>query len=277
MNATGLALSAARRAADGLLAVLVAPRCAACGHLLDTPTSGPVCDACWAAVRPLTPPVCEVCGDALPSWRSVSLRASACARCRRGARTITRSRAVGAHEGALRTIIHALKYDRRRSIAPRLAVLIRNAGVDVLSGSDCAVPVPLHWRRRRSRGFNQAADLAAHLGLPVCHVLRRRRWTRPQVDLPASRRHGNVKDAFAMARPRWPWRSRKEALRAVRDRCVVLVDDVSTTGATLEACARVLKAAGAREIRALTVARVAPTRSTGPPPPRPASAARRQS
>jgi ComF family protein len=277
VSAAGLALAAARRAADGLLAVLVAPRCAACGQLQETPTAGAVCDTCWAAIRPLTPPVCEACGDALPSWRSVSLRVSVCARCRRGTRTISRSRAVGAYEGTLRTIIHVLKYDRRRSIAPRLAALMRRFGADVLSGSDCAVPVPLHWRRRRSRGFNQAADLAAHLGLPVCHVLRRRRWTRPQIDLPASRRHRNVKGAFAIAGRRWPWRSPDEALRTVRDRCVVLVDDVSTTGATLEACARVLKAAGAREIRALTVARVGQTRPTGPPRSRPPSTAHRQS
>jgi len=200
-------------------------------------------------------------------------------------RFVDRGRAIGDYGGTLRAIIHALKYDRRRSIAPRLAALMRERGADLLDGADLVVPVPLHWRRRRSRGFNQAADLAAHLGLPVRHALRRTRWTRPQVELPAAQRHRNLRGAFAVvARPNarglsWAgWlasetareRIRRRRRRAAADRtrgnpetrdwlngrCVLLVDDVSTTGATLDACARVLKAAGAREVRSLTAARV---------------------
>jgi len=277
MSLGSRALSIARRAADGLIAVLAAPRCAACRQSLEAPMSGPVCAACWDGVRLFTPPVCDSCGDPLPSWRGISLQTCLCPRCRRGARSVSRGRAAGAYEGSLRAIIHALKYDGRRSIAPRLAAILRTQGRDVLDGSDCAVPVPLHWRRRRARGFNQAADLASHLGLPVCHALRRVRWTRPQIELPAGRRHRNVKGAFALARDSWRARSHVVVRLMIRQRCVVLVDDVSTTGATLEACARVLKAAGAREVRALTVARVAATRPTGPPRPRPASGARRQS
>jgi ComF family protein len=216
-------------------------------------------------------------GDPLPGWRNISRESCICARCRRGPRSISCSRAAGAYDGSLRAIIHAFKYDGRRSLAGRLAGLMRAQGRDVLEGSDCAVPVPLHWRRRRARGFNQAADLAAHLGLPVCHALRRVRGTRPQVDLPAGQRHRNVRGAFAMAGGRWQKRRRVAARRAVHRRSVVLVDDVCTTGATLEACARVLKAAGAREVRALTVARVAATRRIGPPPPPLASDARRRS
>ncbi len=277
MAAAGGVIAAARRAADGLLAVLVAPRCAACCCLLETPTAGPVCPACWSSIRPLTPPLCDVCGDALPSWRSVSLGAGVCARCRRGRRVISRWRAVGAYEGAMRAVIHAMKYERRRSIAAPLSALMRRYGADVLAGCDCVVPVPLHWRRRRARGFNQAAELASRLGPPVRHLLRRRRATGSQIDLPAARRHANVRDAFALAGPRWPaWRA-ASAKRAVRRLTIVLVDDVTTTGATLEACARVLKAAGAREIRALTAARVARTRPIEPPRPPPASTARRRS
>jgi len=239
--------------------------------------SGPICAACWDGVRLFTPPVCDRCGDPLPSWRGISLRTCLCPRCRRGTRSVSRSRAAGAYEGSLRAIIHALKYDGRRSIAPRLAAMLRVQGREVLDGSDCTVPVPLHWRRQRVRGFNQAAELASHLGLPVCHALRRVRWTRPQIELPASRRHRNVRGAFALVRPSW-WASGHASVRqSIRQRCVVLVDDVSTTGATLEACARVLRAAGAREVRTLTVARVAARRPTGPQQPRPASVARRQS
>ena len=119
------------------------------------------------------------------------------------------------------------------------------AAVDLLTGVDLVVPVPLHRRRRRARGFNQAEELARHLG-PRCRaVLVRTRATPSQTDLPAAQRHANVRAAFALRR------------RAdVAGLTVLLVDDVSTTGATLEACARVLRLAGAREVRALTAARV---------------------
>lgn len=173
------------------------------------------------------------------------MAASVCARCRRAPATIRRGVAVGHYEGALRDILHAFKYDGRRSLARPLGVRLREAGADILSGADVAVPVPLHRARERSRGFNQAAELAAHLGIPVRHALRRVRNTPSQIDLPAARRHANVRDAFTIRH-----RAR------VAGQCVVLVDDVSTTGATLESCARVLRAAGAAEVRALTVARV---------------------
>ena len=124
---------------------------------------------------------------------------------------------------------------------------MRTRGAAVLAGADWLVPVPLHPSRRRERGFNQAADLARYLGLPICDALVRIRETRTQTDLPAAARHRNVCGAFALA-PR--------AAARVSERVIVLVDDVSTTGATLEACALVLKAAEAKEVRALTAARV---------------------
>ncbi len=114
----------------------------------------------------------------------------------------------------------------------------------------CAVPVPLHASRRRHRGFNQSDDLARHLGVPVVHALRRVRATATQADLPAARRHQNVRDAFAVTRD----------AAALAGSIVLLVDDVSTTGATLEACARALKAAGVSEVRAVTAARVVTSR-----------------
>ena len=116
----------------------------------------------------------------------------------------------------------------------------------MLDGASCVVPVPLHPSRRRERGFNQAADLAGHLGLPLVTALRRIRFTSTQTGLPAAQRHRNVRDAFALTR----------AGHTLAGATLVLVDDVSTTGATLEACARVLKQAGVVEVRALTAARV---------------------
>jgi ComF family protein len=123
---------------------------------------------------------------------------------------------------------------------------MRSAGADVLGGASIVIPVPLHPRRRRARGFNQAADLARHLGLPVVDALHRTRATRSQTDLPAAKRHANVRGAFVFRRG-----VNVGGLR------VVLVDDVATTGATLESCARVLRAAGAVDVSALTAARVA--------------------
>ena len=235
-----------RSLADALLAVLLAPGCAACTRALDRPTSGPVCAACWNSILPLTPPLCDRCGDPLPSWRQISLPLALCARCRRVSRPIDRSRAIGAYDGALRSIVHAFKYEGRRSLARPLGALMKSRGAGVLSGAAAVVPVPLHPARRRERGFNQAEDLARQLGLPVVNGLRRVRRTSAQADLPAAKRHGNVKGAFAARRNS----------RLLAGKIVVLIDDVSTTGATLDACARVLKDGGAREVRALTAARV---------------------
>jgi len=147
----------------------------------------------------------------------------------------------------MKEIIHALKYERRRTIAPRLGALMRECGASLLRDADVVVPVPLHPRREFQRGFNQADDLARQLGLPVVPLLRRVVFTRSQIELPAHERHENVRSAFDLAVP---------GSRFPDPGIVVLVDDVSTTGATLEACARVLKIAGVKEVRALTAARV---------------------
>jgi len=213
--------------ADAVLAVALAPVCAACARVLDSPLAGPVCESCWAGVMPVREQVSER-DDLIASWR-----------------------AAGEYEGSLRDIIHAFKYDGRRSLASPLAAMMAETGADVLNGADMIVPVPLHPWRRLQRGFNQSTELARRLHLPIVHALWRTRATAPQSGLRPAERRRNVKAAFRLS----PLRR-----VALRDRCVVLVDDVRTTGATIEACARVLKDAGAREVRAVTVARAAPSR-----------------
>jgi predicted amidophosphoribosyltransferase len=256
-----------RRLADLVLSTLLAPPCAVCDRVLDRPVDGAVCDACWRAVRRITPPVCNRCGSPLPSMRyAAHLDGPYCAHCRHASSPIDRARAIGGYEGALRAIVHALKYDRRSSIVPRLASLMRSSGADVLANIDALVPVPLHPRRRRARGFNQARVLADAIGGPVWDVLVRVRHTAPQVELPAHARHVNVRDAFAIGQAGLKTRLYSRLAIAcsggaldpptIRGAVVVLIDDVATTGATLDACARVLKAAGAHEVRALTAARV---------------------
>jgi ComF family protein len=246
-------------ALDAILSVVFAPACAACDGLLDSPTRGPVCEHCWGLILPLTPPLCDACGDPLATWRDRGFQGphdsghepegshdNRCTRCRRQKRRIVITRAIGSYDGALRAIVHAFKYDGRRSLAARLGALMKARGADVLRDANAAVPVPLHPSRRRERGFDQASDLARYVGLPVVHALRRTRPTAVQASLPAARRHGNVRGAFAA----------RSAVAGLDGRIVVLVDDVSTTGATLEACARALAEAGVREVRALTAARV---------------------
>ena len=248
------------RALDAILAVVWAPRCAACDDPLDAPTRGVVCRSCWRRILAIASPVCGHCGVAgATADTSAGLR---CADCRKTGGPPTARRAAGVHAGTLRAIIHAFKYDGRRSLARPLAQRMQDAGGDWLRGADIAVPVPLHAWRRWRRGFNQAADLAAHLGIPVVHALRRTRHTGRQVELSRSARLEALGGAFALAR-----RSRRHAAAAaVRGRSVVLVDDVITTGATVEACAAVLRKAGARQVRALSAALAVAARSQPPSP-----------
>jgi ComF family protein len=153
-------------------------------------------------------------------------------------------------------VIHALKYEGRRSLAGPLAALMRSRCQAMLDGAHVIVPVPLHASRRRARGFNQAMDLARRLSggtLPVRAAIRRVRATPSQTGLPAVQRHRNMREAFAPAR-RLCWRRRRTPA-PLRGLVVVLVDDVSTTGATLDACAMALIEMGAAEVRAITAAR----------------------
>jgi ComF family protein len=244
-------------AANVLVRTLLAPACAACDGVLDAPLTGAVCAACWQAVPRLTPPLCVRCGDSVPVWRA---RAPECARCRRVTTVVSLARSAGRYDGSLRLIIHALKYGRRRALAAPLGALMREAGRDVLASADAVVPVPIHPFRALQRGFNQADDLACQLGLPVWRALRRVRHGPPQAGLPAARRHANVRAAFQVRLPLprlvpgdvdlQPWIAGR-----LRNRSVVLVDDVMTTGATLEACGRVLREAGVRRVCAMTAAR----------------------
>ena len=203
-----------------------------------------VCSSCWRAIPPLVPPLCECCGDALNSWRRLDGHERRCARCRDTRPSMSRTRALGLYEGSLRSIIHALKYRGRRSTGRELSAMMRQCCGEILTGADFVAPVPLHPFRRLMRGFNQAEDLCTGLGLPINPVLARTRNTATQAELSAAARQANVRGAFRLAR-----RAR------VRGACVVLVDDVSTTGSTLEACARVLIEGGAREVRGLIAAR----------------------
>lgn len=213
-----------------------------------------MCRACWRAIRFFTPPLCAACGA--PVAASTRLPAPpACPLCaREPLRHVSRAAALGAHDGALRQIVHGFKFGRCATLAGALAGLMRERHAELLDGVDFTVPVPLHGSRRRARGFNQAHELARHLGPPVLSALRRRRRTLPQATLDAAVRHANVAGAFDVSRLA-AWTGTR---RAIAGATVVLVDDVWTTGATLSACAEVLREARAADVRAMTVARALP-------------------
>ena len=243
----GLTLAAAARLfVDPVLALVFPTTCAACAEPMDHPRSGPLCARCWGALPRHASGVCA-CGVPL-----LSPPAAVCGRCRRGLSPFARGASLGPYDGALRVVIQELKYRGRQRAATQLAQRLdrERAVQDVLAGADVLVPVPLHPRRRRERGFNQAELLAAELGrrtgLPVSSgALVRRTDTASQAGLTAARRRANVTGAFAVRH-----RSR------VAGRVIVLIDDVYTTGATARACAAALRAAGAGEVRLVTVARV---------------------
>jgi ComF family protein len=241
---------------NAVVRALLAPICAACAQPLEAPLEGPICPLCAGGIHHITPPICRRCGDVLNAYVEDAL----CERCRHDLPAVSLARSVGVYDGTLRDMIHAFKYRQRRMIAPWLSARMRVSGDEVLDGATAVVPVPLHAWRYSQRGFNQADDLAMGLGLPVWRALRRRRGGPPQARLPASARHANAHGAYALA-----WREHLRRPR-VSGAVIVLVDDVMTTGATLNACATVLRAAGAADVRALTAARAVATR---PQPPRP--------
>jgi ComF family protein len=230
---------------DPVLAVVFPSTCPACGRLLAHPGRGPLCEPCWAS---LPRHHAAACGCGLPLGPGLSV----CGRCRRGRQPFAAGASLGPYEGTLRVVLHELKYAGRRRAAGRLAeALLEEPAVRALvATSDVLVPVPLHPRRLRERGFNQAALLAVEIarrtGRSVCvDALARRLDTVPQAGLTAAARRRNVEGAFAV---------RRKAI--VAGRTVTLVDDVLTTGATALACARRLADAGASEVRLVTVARV---------------------
>lgn len=227
----------ARQWAGRLLDILFPPRCGGCQRVGSF-----WCPGCAAAVQALPLPICRRCG--LPIARG-----TLCHGCRASLNYPVIIRSVGLYAAPLSSAIQQLKYDGVMAIAEPLGQLLAGYWQPQGLAMDLVVPVPLHGRRLRERGFNQARLLAVafccRAGLPLVQegMLRRDRDTPQQVKLgPEERRH-NMTGAFAWHGPPLP------GVRAL------LIDDVATTGATLAACAQALREAGARRIWALTVAR----------------------
>lgn len=203
---------------------------------------------CWRQVRFVRPPFCERCG--LPFEGDLTTTFE-CANCREMELHFSSARSAVVARTVVLEAIHRFKYHRALWFETFLADLLVREAAPVLRGQgwDCIVPVPLHPAKRREREFNQAEVLARHLNVAThiplnTHLLRRVAFTRTQTLLTREQRAENMRGTFALCR-----HARPNNLR------VVLVDDVFTTGATTNACAQVLRAAGAREVCVWTVAR----------------------
>ena len=237
---------------DALLAVAYPQSCAICGESVERRRFGVACEACWARTRVFdgTEILCWKCGllhdlNELPA--PVSAEEVRCRRCE--GQEFTAARAVGPYEGALRESVLQLK--QQAHIAPQLeALLIAAAKREPLSLSTRIIPVPLHSRRLRSRGFNQAAIigqvLSRGLALPLDEVslVRVSSTEKYRAGMDAKGRRDTVAGAFEVRHP-----------RLIANENVLLVDDVFTTGATVAACAAALLAAGAQNVFVLTISR----------------------
>jgi len=232
-----------------LLDLVLPPRCLSCGELVADP--GALCGSCFAAVRFITAPLCDRCGAPFPDPQDdADGTPPLCATCHGAPPAFDRARAVLAYDDHSRALLLAFKHADRTDAAQPLAAWMARAGAGLLAQTDLIVPVPLHRWRLWKRRYNQAALLAGALarmsGRPWDPlVLHRARSTPPQGGLGRAGRRANVRGAFRVARP-----------DRVAGRRVLLVDDVLTTGATVEECAHVLRRAGARGVDVLTLARV---------------------
>ena len=243
-----------RVATDSVASVLLPFDCRICNRSLNRLSRIPVCNDCLSSISPADVTACSVCGEAIGFLPSGS--DSLCGVCRRAHPRFDFAVSFGSYDGVLRRLVHLLKYEQLRPAADVLGaklaeVLGRSAFAD--DRPTLVAPVPLHPRKRRQRGFNQSELIARsalrHLGDSRFELhtgnLRRTRATTSQTGLTRHQRRENVRGAFMVTAP-----------ALVKARAVVIVDDVYTTGTTLNECARMLRAAGARQIAVATVARV---------------------
>jgi ComF family protein len=238
-------------AADGIVSVLFPSGCRICEQLLTTASRVPICEECLASFERLPAVVCEVCGIPLPGLGGLEGVPLLCPACQQQTYAFDKARSYAVYADAMVRAILLLKYEQIEPLgawfAERLVQMVNAAG-DGLA-ADVVVPVPLHRQREKERGYNQAAlvskPLAKRLRLPHKAVLLMRTRARPDKQiLSLEERWESVRGAFA-TRPG----------SQVDNQRVLLVDDVLTTGATLDACARALRDAGAKSVIGLTVAR----------------------
>ncbi|HLX14570.1 MAG TPA: ComF family protein [Bradyrhizobium sp.] len=226
--------------------------CVACREPVD---GEGVCAECWAKLSFIAPPFCPRLGipfvyDPGPDMLSMEAIASPPA--------YRRARAAVRYDDVARTLVHALKYQDRTDLAPAMGRWMARAGRELLEGADVLIPVPLHWRRGWRRRYNQSGALARVIerqsGVKLAsEALRRIRPTEQQIGLSRPQRASNVQGAFKVA---------PDKQNMIAGRRVVLIDDVLTSGATVDACARALLRAKAASVDVLVFARVVDSHKT---------------
>lgn len=229
--------------------ILLPPCCPTCDAPVDQP--GLMCAACFNKLTLLAEPFCRRCGVPFASQTDAG-PSRLCPGCLAAPPVFERARAALCYDAGAERLILPLKYGDRTEFAAVLALHMARAGAELLRAADLMVPVPLHRRRLFARRYNQAALLARALtrrtGRPsVPDALVRRRATASLGQMSAAKRAAEVADAFAVRRSR---------AQHINSRRVLLIDDVLTSGATANACARALKAAGAASVDVLAAARV---------------------
>lgn len=228
------------------LDVAFPPRCPSCEAAVEV--DGNFCPACFGQLRLIAPPVCACCGIPFPADLG---EGALCPECLATPPAFDTVRAVMVYDRISAPLVSALKFHDQWAGLARYGAMMKASATAQLAHCDLIVPVPLHWHRLLKRRYNQAALLAYRLaeetGLPCrLDILKRTRATRPQMRLDRAMRLKNVRHAFAL---------NARATAAVADKTILLVDDVVTTGATVEACAALLKHAGARAVHVLALAR----------------------
>jgi ComF family protein len=237
-------------AGRALLDAVLPPLCLSCNEIVETP--GGLCAACWQGFSFIAPPYCARC--ALPFAAPMDAGAL-CGACAARPPRYRRARAALVYNDKSRRLLLPFKHGDRTDIARACGRWMARAGGELVADADLVAPVPLHWRRLLMRRYNQAQLLARVVvsaapgsrGRLAPDLLRRRRWTGSQGGLDPRERHDNVRQAFDI-HPRWSAR--------LAGKSVLLVDDVLTTGATVEACVRALQRGGAAQVDVLTLARV---------------------
>ena len=236
-----------RWAARWLLDAVLPPRCSGCGIIVDMPAA--VCGSCWSGIGFIGEPLCQCCGR--PFEFNVAGR-SLCGRCIAEPPVFERARASVLYDDASRGLLLRFKHGDGLHLAPLFGAWLTRTGAVVLAETDLLIPVPLHRTRLFTRRFNQAAVIALEVGrragvpVDVLGLVRARR-TPSQGTRTRAGRERNVRGAFRVG----------PALAArIEGKRVLLVDDVLTTGATVNECARVLGRAGAASVDVLTIARV---------------------
>lgn len=239
----GFAGRVRRHVGARLASVVWPPACMTCGMDVSDPHG--LCTECWRDLRLTGGAQCTRCARPMPEGYGGD---GACEECVGQRLAWGTARAATLYGGASRQLVLSLKHGDRPALARPMALWMRRAGGDVLSRADLVVPVPLHWTRRVKRRMNQSAELARRIATEqgIEHgpgTLVRTRATETQHGKNIEQRYRNVAGAFA-------------ASRGVQGRRIVLIDDVMTTGATLNAAARVLRSAGAASVDVLVFARV---------------------